>query len=751
MTFDFLSHVNRAFSAGWVVAAVLLLRLLLKKAPRRFHCLLWALVALRLVLPATLQSSLSLQPSAEPVTQLVILPADISEPTMTVPVMQSGIPLLDEAVNPALSHAAVTVTGNGETAPTFTEIAAAVWICGVGAMLLYLLASWLRLRLTVREAAPLEGRAFVCDRIGTPFILGVFRPRIYLPSDLKEEDAAWVLAHERAHLRRGDHIWKPLGFLLLTIYWFQPLLWLGYVLLCRDIELACDEKVLAQAGQEGKKAYSTALINCSAPRRLLTACPLAFGESGVTQRVKAALHYKKPAFWLLLAASAAILATAVCFLTDPKQEEKIPDTIDEEITAEDENFFAQAVDLSGGVFTPRSFDFYTSDTEVLSALGLDESALTEERENTGVILLRGQTLGFAEDVDVRYDFYLGRLHSVRYQATVQPEEIDAFRARLAEQSSCLPDPADPEKTVAKLKTGSITWYDTLGNILFLDIIRNTPTDPNEPYFVYLNVKVSQDNLTNFVIGLQVQEPEQALRAWTAALQRTPAVLSGDPVRIESAVVEHWPEIEAIREEAIVWCWAQLYDTSRGNGYVVGPDTVYADTSAQSRIQAALLWYLIAQEDPDSGMKRGEPDQVYKQLWSYSSKVRSQYLTNITTGLYLDADWFVNCSVRYLAMVAQLRLPGVRIIVTPFERIAGKKDDVTLIWSTECFAKVLQGGQLIEGVTASDENLIADSIFCSEHARWQLAQLNDHIYTLTMTAPDGRILTLTYDATQNPPR
>jgi len=900
VAFDILAHVNRAVSAGWLVLAVLLLRLLLKTAPRRFHCLLWALAALRLVLPVSIPSDLSLQPSAEPVVQQVVLPPEVSLPAAVQPVLQSGVPLLDAAVNPILSHAAVPVTGASAT--DWTAIFGWVWAAGVGLMLLYLLLSCLRLRRQVREAAPVAGRVWQCDHIATPFIFGVFRPRIYLPSNLNDADAVLVLAHERAHLRRGDHIWKPFGFLLLTLYWFHPLLWLGYILLCRDIELACDEKVLETLGAEHKKDYSTALINCSAPRRMLTACPLAFGESDIRQRVKAALHYKKPAFWLLLAASAAVLATAVCFLTDPKQEENVPASMDEEIAAEGENFFAQAVDLSGGVFTPRGFDFYTPDAEVLSALGLDKSALTEERENTGAILLRGQTLGFASDVSVRYDFYLGRLHSVRYQVTVQPGEIDSFRARLASQAAYLPDPADQGEPVTKLKTGSIRWYDPLRNSVALEIIRNT--SPADLYYVNLTVRVSQENLKSWVnaqgwveetlqekalrMGLapagdpkaystilgdptvyaledssldptkaahtlakQVLEahtvpsgnrtflltaynaiatrctptaeadpsyalqpheiaentwivefeaefryvgayspmgyegdrwhttlytgspvgwlltktptgwilhsrlspilPQEKMAAWVAALSQTSSVLSGDPVRIAEAVAEHSPEIDSIREEAILWCWTELYSTRHNNGYAVGPDTVYADTSAQSRIQAALLQDLIAQEDPDSNIKQS--GEVFKQLWLYGNQCHSVYLKAMNDGADepLKADWFSACSVRYLTMVARLRNPFLRIIATPFERIAGVKDDVALVWATELFAKVLMQGEPPAGVTVSDEALLSDGSFFTEHARWQLAQLRDHIYTLTIAAPDGHILTLTCDTAQNPPR
>ena len=169
----------------------------------------------------------------------------------------------------------------------------------------------------VRESAFLHDNIYECDSIRTPFILGVFCPKIYLPSSINQADAELVIAHERAHLRRLDHVWKPLGFVILTLHWFNPLIWLAYVLLCRDIELACDEKVIKQLGVDIKKPYSEALVNCSVPRKTIAACPLAFGEVGVKTRIKNVLNYKKPAFWIIIVSLVLLAALAVCFLTDP--------------------------------------------------------------------------------------------------------------------------------------------------------------------------------------------------------------------------------------------------------------------------------------------------------------------------------------------------------------------------------------------------------------------------------------------------
>jgi len=219
-------------------------------------------------------------------------------------------------------------------------IAAWVWVIGMGIMVLYALVSWAVVRLRVREAAREEKNIWVCDRIGSPFILGIFLPRIYLPSDMAEEDKPYVLAHERAHLNRRDHWWKPLGFALLAVHWFNPLVWLAYILLCRDIELACDERVIRQMGEGSKKPYSEALINCSVPRRMIAACPVAFGETGVKGRIKSVLNYKKPAFWIILVAVLVCIAVAVCFLTDPRQPDAETATIIKEppeLTVSDRN------------------------------------------------------------------------------------------------------------------------------------------------------------------------------------------------------------------------------------------------------------------------------------------------------------------------------------------------------------------------------------------------------------------------------
>ena len=309
----FLKLLNMSITASWLVFAVFLLRILFRKAPKFVSMLLWALVGIRLVCPFSLKSILSVIPNPEP------LPSEIL--TAEHPVIQSGISAVNETMNPVLSE---TFAPSAETGASplgsLAFIASVLWLCGIVVLLLYTAVSYRRIHKSVREAALYQGNVWLCDRIDTPFIFGVLRPRVFLPSDIEKADLPYVLAHEQAHLKRRDHLWKPLGFLLLTIYWFNPILWVAYILFCKDMELACDERVLRTLGAACKKPYSNALINCSVPRKRISACPLAFGETGVKERVRSVLNYKKPAFWLAAVAVVAVAVAALVFLTNPETE-----------------------------------------------------------------------------------------------------------------------------------------------------------------------------------------------------------------------------------------------------------------------------------------------------------------------------------------------------------------------------------------------------------------------------------------------
>lgn len=308
----FLTLVNLSLTASWLVLAVLVLRLLLRKAPRWSFCLLWGLVALRLMFPFSLESPFSLVPSTQPLPREILHTA--------TPQIQSGIPAVNSAVNPILQEALAPAAG-ASVNPTqvWSFLLSQIWLAGMVVLLLYALISWLLLKRQLATATLLEDNIRQSEQVGSPFVLGLFRPVIYLPYHIAEEDLTYVLAHERTHIRRLDHWWKLLGFVLLAVYWFHPLMWVAYLLFCRDLEGACDEKAIRALNQEERRGYSTALLNCSIRRRPVAPCPLAFGEAGVKSRVKAVMHYKKPAFWVVVIALIACMGAAVCFLTTPRE------------------------------------------------------------------------------------------------------------------------------------------------------------------------------------------------------------------------------------------------------------------------------------------------------------------------------------------------------------------------------------------------------------------------------------------------
>jgi beta-lactamase regulating signal transducer with metallopeptidase domain len=308
----FLKLLNMGIAAGWVILAVMLLRILLRKAPKAVRCALWILVGIRLVCPFSIESVLSLIPSQETVPGEIMMARE--------PEIDSGIRVLDDAVNPAIA-ASLSPEPHASVNPMqiVVFLASRLWAAGLAALLFYALASYVRLRRKVAAAMCFRENIWLCDAVRSPFILGILSPRIYLPSDLEEPQIGCVIAHEKAHLRRRDHWWKPLGFLLLSVYWFQPLCWAAYILLCRDIELACDEYVVKRMGDAWKKTYAKALLSCSLDSQGLSGCPLAFGEVGIKERIKGILSYKKPALWIVAAAAIACIVTAVCFLTDPAE------------------------------------------------------------------------------------------------------------------------------------------------------------------------------------------------------------------------------------------------------------------------------------------------------------------------------------------------------------------------------------------------------------------------------------------------
>lgn len=300
--------LDRSVSASILVMVVVGLRLVLKKAPRGIYCLFWAMVALRLVCPALPECDMSMIPDSRPVSSVI----------------QTDQKVVSDAVQsefePNIPEVSVYEAEEVNDKLQWQDVLPFVWIAGVAAMGCYGAVSYLILRRNV-EASVKEDGVWICDDISTPFILGILRPRIYLPSGLDECCRDSVLAHELAHIRRKDHWWKPFGFVLLSLHWFNPVLWLGYILLCRDIEGACDEQVVKNLDLDARKSYSEAMLSCSVSRGSIAACPLAFGEQNVKGRIKAVLDYKKPGFWIIVAAFALAIIVAACFLTNPKRDD----------------------------------------------------------------------------------------------------------------------------------------------------------------------------------------------------------------------------------------------------------------------------------------------------------------------------------------------------------------------------------------------------------------------------------------------
>ena len=309
----FLKLVNLSISASWLILAVLVLRVVLKKAPKWVMPLLWGVVALRLVCLFSIESALSLIPSAE------TIPSEIVTETREPVLYEQAT--LDIVTNPTLPSAAEVPVGvSRQQAQVDFNIYSVLWLAGMAALLVHALVSAGKLKRKLATAILLRDNIYESEFVDSPFVFGVVKPNIYLPMHMDEGTAAYVIAHERAHLARRDHWWKVLGYLVLALHWFNPLVWVAYILFCRDIELACDEKVVKGLDGAARADYSQALLSCAAPKRAVAACPLAFGEGNIKTRVKSALHYKKPAFWVAAAAVLAVVIMAVCFLTNPRSE-----------------------------------------------------------------------------------------------------------------------------------------------------------------------------------------------------------------------------------------------------------------------------------------------------------------------------------------------------------------------------------------------------------------------------------------------
>lgn len=313
----FLKLLNMSITAGWFILAVFCIRLVASKIPKWIVCFLWGAVAVRLICPLSIESSFSILPSAEPIKSSTIVEEQIQN---YIPSIDSRLTIVQNTINPILTQTfAYDESDSAAPLQIVTYFAGMIWVCGMLLLILCAAGSMIRLHKLVEEAVCIRDNLYICDAVKSPFILGIFRPRIYLSSALSKTEVNYITAHETAHLKRKDHWWKSLGYILLCIYWFNPLCWAAYAFFCKDIELACDEKTVKDMTLFEKKEYSKILLSCTKQRKLVMVCPLAFGEVGIKERVWSVLHYKKPAFWIVIISAVICLFIAgYFFTTSPK-------------------------------------------------------------------------------------------------------------------------------------------------------------------------------------------------------------------------------------------------------------------------------------------------------------------------------------------------------------------------------------------------------------------------------------------------
>ena len=500
----FIKILNMSLSASWLILAVMVLRLLLKKAPRQSLCLLWGLVALKLIIPFTPESVLSLIPSNE------VIPDNITmEPH---PHINSGIAYIDTAVNPVMeSNLSPQIGDSVNPMQVVAHIAGIIWCIGVICCLAYALISFIRLKMKVRASKKIGRNIYACDEVVSPFILGIFRPAIYIPSGMGRETTDYVIAHENAHLKRGDHFWKPLGFIILSVYWFNPLCWVAYVLLCRDIEYACDEKVIRDKDNEYVNSYSQALLDCNSQRKIIAACPLAFGETDVKGRIRGILNYKKPAFWVILISLIACVICAICFMTKPKQEEpetaiaeadteSAPDEGDTDpgdsysvilqLTNADRNSVQKWYEAPGDIV-------YFPDGEYK----VNFIDMTGENEYYGILFYNMYDVYYKDDPDYDSEFACSRFISAFVQSNLLRESMKdkvsitsgngdtSYHCDLNGDGNNETIVVDYSKVMKEgyAETGAIDIRDSSGNIIWSDIFGNM-----DARYIEYNISIKDD-------------------------------------------------------------------------------------------------------------------------------------------------------------------------------------------------------------------------------------------------------------------
>ena len=500
----FIKILNMSLSASWLILAVMVLRLLLKKAPRQSLCLLWGLVALKLIIPFSPESVLSLIPSNE------VIPDNITMESH--PHINSGIAYIDTAVNPVMeSNLSPQIGDSVNPMQVVAHIAGIIWCIGVICCLAYALISFIRLKMKVRASKKIGRNIYACDEVVSPFILGIFRPAIYIPSGMGRETTDYVIAHENAHLKRGDHFWKPLGFIILSVYWFNPLCWVAYILLCRDIEYACDEKVIRDKDNEYVNSYSQALLDCNSQRKIIAACPLAFGETDVKGRIRGILNYKKPAFWVILISLIACVICAICFMTKPKQEE--PETAIAEAdteTAPDEGD-TDPGDSYSVILQLTNADrnsvqkWYEAPGDIVyfpdGEYKVNFIDMTGENEYYGILFYNMYDVYYKDDPDYDSEFACSRFISAFVQSNLLRESMKdkvsitsgngdtSYHCDLNGDGNNETIVVDYSKVMKEgyAETGAIDIRDSSGNIIWSDIFGNM-----DARYIEYNISIKDD-------------------------------------------------------------------------------------------------------------------------------------------------------------------------------------------------------------------------------------------------------------------
>ncbi len=541
MTEIFLKLVNMNLSASWLVLVVVLLRLILKKAPKWVHVLLWALVAIRLVFPFSVESAFSMMPKFIGTGELV--DDWTSDYVGEVSIISQDSVYYDAAVTAGRepmydeSNGYYVVTAYdqlGEPATvrnTIVPVLTIVWLAGLIGLLIYAVISYWCLRAKIVTAVRLRGNIYQSEHVDSPFVLGVIRPRVYLPFSVGGQDLKYVIAHERAHISRGDHLWKPAGYLILTVHWFNPLLWIAYVLLCRDIELACDEKVIKLLGQEQRADYSQALVSCSVNRRTIAACPVAFGEVGVKERVKTVLNYKRPAFWMVVVALVLCVIVAICFLTNPKKSGEKENDLEQYRT----EYIGDAAKVSAIVQRlpyPEGYEYSSIELQ------------TEEEPYELIVFLEGESEGNMEEcADIAFDLIenMGRItfkhaDSVENIASyLREERTSGEEVNQEKENSELS--GETQLTEQKL-LGEMTYYLELSarGQQFRDMDESQSTEVLAEYGDLLQgytlmARETEDGTSGYLLGVYEDNAEESFLYNLRSFERTGPETNGERVQI----------------------------------------------------------------------------------------------------------------------------------------------------------------------------------------------------------------------------